>query len=154
MILEISVLTIILILNLFILVGILNARSKSSRKQRYLFVGIIIGIVIWVISILVTDIFYKNSIISLWASRASFSSTAFLSIFYMLFAVSFNKSPTKLERFFVFILVLVSVIAVIIPFTKLIVESTTVIEGNKLESAFGILYYPYAIYILFGFTYP
>lgn len=153
MILEFFILTIILILNLLILFGITNVRSKNNRKQRYLFVGIIIWIIIWVISILITDISYKNTIISLWASRVSFSSIAFLSIFYTLFAASFNKLSTKIERFFIFLFIAVSVIAIIIPFTELIIKSTTVIEGKKLRSEFGVLYYLYAVYILFSFTY-
>ncbi len=154
MFLEFLILTIILILNIIILFGILNVRIKKNRTQRYLFIGIIIGIILWVLTIFVTDIFYKNKLISLWFSRLSFTSTAFLSIFYILFANSFHKSFTKLEKLTVKVLIIISIIAMFTSLSDYIVEETKVIGEFNLKSTFGNLYYVFAIYVSIVFAYP
>jgi len=154
MILEIVILSTILILNIFIFIGTLNAQSENGSKKRKLFVGMIIGIILWVLSILITDVFYKNIKVSLIASRGSFAATAFISIFYILFSSSFNVYISKIEKVIIKILILLSIIGIFISFSSYIVESVEVIENRFLKSTFGTLYYPYGVYILSSFAFP
>lgn len=153
MILEVFILTIILTLNLFIAVGVLYGDGKEEFKKRILFVLMISGIILWVITILITDLFYKNTTVSLWASRGSFASTAFLSIFYILFAYSFHKKLSFVEKFLSIMFVGLSIIAIFVSFTDFVVKEVNVVD-DLLKSTFGSLYLPFGVYAIAIFSYP
>ncbi len=145
---ELIILTIILLLNIFILISFLGSPNKPQNiRIRNLFSLIIIGVIIWIISILLTDLYAKHTVFSLWTSRISFLSSAIIVIIYYFFVDSY-KQEKKLNNFEKYIVIPLGIIFSLISLTPLILENVTYdINTNKLVSIFGKLYITFPIYI-------
>ncbi|MBN2016418.1 hypothetical protein JW766_06345 [Candidatus Dojkabacteria bacterium] len=153
MTLEVIILTIILFSNIFIILQLLRAGGKRERKKRVLFVLTNIGVVIWVLSILITDIFFRNIFISLWASRISFFASALIALFFEDFVRSFRKTTTRIGRFISYIWKTFFCLLSLGTLSPLVVREVVVIDDSSLRSENGVLYQPFALFIFIYFVY-
>ena len=91
MIIEVSLLIIILLLCSYILFSVLGTDGISNEAQRKSFALMVFWIILWVITILLTDIFYHYLDFSLWSSRLSFCTSALIGYSYYLFVEKYQS---------------------------------------------------------------
>ena len=148
---EILILLVILLLTFFILFSTIKTNISNVKNQRILFSFILVTVIVWVVSILVTDLYSKNYNISLWASRISFFSSALIALCYFSFVKTFeSKFNLRLRDIFIYAL---GAFFATISLTSYVLESVTLTEENLLQSDFGRLYIAFSLYISLVFVY-
>ena len=143
MILSISALIIIILLCIFILVKVLREKSLANIKSRQTFSILLLWVILWSVSILITELFSKNLIVSLWASRFSFFTTALVGYWYYLFVRTYLKDEFNL--FGKIFWGLVTLFFVVLSLSEKIVESVTYTEEG-LQSVRGDFHLYFTIY--------
>lgn len=144
-------LIVIILLCVFILYKIQEEKSLANTEKRNTFSILLVWIILWSVSILVTEVFYKHLEIALWASRISFFTSAFVAYWFYLFVRTYKKAKiTWLGK------VLWGVVAVsfaCLSLTDKLVKSVSLADG-ALQSVRGDFHILFAVYtgILFCFS--
>lgn len=153
MFLETALLVVILLLCLFIVISVLGSKDSVNASQRKSFAVMVGWVFMWVLTILVTDLFSHNLGVALWASRFSFTTTALIAYWYYLFVNKYRKKQygnnINVENF---LITFVSILIVIATLTSAIQKDVNIV-GEELKSTFGFLYEPFAIFTGFIFVY-
>ncbi len=143
MIIEVLLLTIILFLCSYILFGVLSSNEDSSSIQRRTFAFMVFWIIFWVVTILLTDIFYESLQFSLWTSRLSFTSSALIAYSYYFFVKKYqNGSSSNITKW---IWGIVTAFFVVMTFTDRIVKSVSIVD-NALKSEPGSMHLYFSIF--------
>jgi len=144
MIIEVSLLIIILLLCGYILFSVLGADEMTNEPQRKSFAFMVFWIILWVITILLTDIFYQYLDFSLWTSRLSFCTSALIGYSYYLFVEEYqDKKKLKGLRS---LWSIVTIFLIVISLTDAVVKSVAVVDGS-LKSYPGNMYIVYAVLV-------
>lgn len=144
MIIEVSLLIIILLLCSYILFSVLGTDGISNEAQRKSFALMVFWIILWVITILLTDIFYHYLDFSLWSSRLSFCTSALIGYSYYLFVEKYQSR--KNLRIVRILWSIVTLFLFLISLTDLIVKSVAIVDGS-LKSTPGDMYIVYAVLV-------
>ena len=150
---EILLLFIILIVNIFLFLSILRSQEKYNVVTRKLFSYVLFFIIIWIISILITEIYAESTSISLWTSRLSFASSVLITMLYNFFVRSFGKKHFALTSMDYFLVIPGAIIFILLSFSRFVVESVEFINGEYLKSSQGDLYILIVGYFIFTFFY-
>jgi len=147
---DIIALMTILLLSIYIFINV-SFSLRFNNKNIKSFTKMILWINLWVLSILLTELFFDNIRISLWASRLSFTTSALITYYYYRFVISYRKVShrRKIEEIF---FLLITSIFVISSFTGSIISKVVVIDAH-LKSFGGGMYQPFAIFTGLSFVY-
>lgn len=143
MIFGLIALGIIILLCTFIIYKVLKEKSLSNSEKRHTFAILVLLVVLWSVSILITDLFSQDIPVALWASRASFVTSALIGYWYYLFVRTYYKG-----RFVLFGKVVWGIVAIffaVISLTDHIV-STVSFTDSHLQSVRGDSYMLFVIY--------
>lgn len=148
MIFEITALSFILLFSGYIFFSLLKTKQLANSKQKSIFMMLVAAIVLWVISIFITDLFFRNAVIALWASRASFASSALITFLYNYFVTTYIKG--RVAKYWLILWTIISAALFLISFTPLLLSDVVVYE-DSLASVFGIMQLPYISVTGLGF---
>jgi signal transduction histidine kinase len=144
MILSTIALVVIIILCIFILYKVLDKSSLSNVKSRQTFSVLLVWIILWSVSILITDLFSHNLGIALWSSRLSFFTTALVGYWYYLFVKTYlNGKYSIVGRIGWGI---ITILFAIVSLTDKVVESVSYVDNN-LQSVRGDLHIYFTIFL-------
>ncbi len=150
MFLELIVLITILILCIYIFINVLLSSTSANRLQRQSFASIVFWIMIWVLTILITELSTKNLSLALWMSRLSFVTSLLVVFSFFIFVTKYRKKGgLKLD---VPIFSVITFILSVFSLTDLLVKEVTVINGT-IKSTNGPLPLYYGIFIAVLFLY-
>ena len=150
MLVEIFILSIILLLNLYILFGLVRTKEERDRKKRMIFATTIFCVIFWVLSILFTDLFYKDTNISAWLSRFSFFFSSLIALSFFFFSLEFFQKEKKISTLYIYLFTAISLFFSFLTLTDKIVD-WVYIEKNLLKTNFGHFYIIFAIYLVLSF---
>lgn len=150
MILGFISLFIIILLCTFIIYKVLKEKSLSNAEKRQTFSILVFWVILWSLSILVTDLFSQNHTVALWASRLSFVTSALIGYWYYLFVRTYyGGKHALLGKIFWGI---ISFVFVILSITDGIVKDVVYSE-NHLQSIRGEFNIYFVIYTGIIFCY-
>ncbi|MBN1618473.1 hypothetical protein JW887_03970 [Candidatus Dojkabacteria bacterium] len=152
MILEIVILSVILILCLYIFLSILFSKDISILPQKRTFAMMILWIILWVISILLTDIYSRYLFWALLFSRLSFTTSLVIVHLYYLFVRRYQIGSQKRSYFGAIFWGLITSVFILLSFTDQIVERVY-IKNDELTSVQGPLYLYFSLFLGFMFVY-
>lgn len=144
MVVEIILLLIILLIFLYIFVGVLRNNNINNISQKRIFVNLVLWILLWVISILLTNIFFKELKWALLFSKLSFATSSIITLLYLLFVLQYMKN-NWLPKMLKILGIITTFFLFVISFTDKILTRVYILE-NGLVSERGTLYNFFAVY--------
>ncbi len=150
MIIEVIILVIILLLCSYVFFSVLSAYDISNLYQRRTFGLMMFWIILWVITILLTDLFYRNYLVALWVSRLSLTTSVLIAYWYYLFVSAYSKN--KKIKFIDMLLAIITAIVFVLTLTNKVVTNVDIVN-DALVSESGSLQPFYVVYTGLAFVY-
>lgn len=150
MFLEVVVLITILLFCIYIFINVLLSSKSANRLQRQSFASIVFWIMIWVLTILITELSIKNLPLALWMSRLSFVTSLLVVFSFFIFVSKYRKTGGfKLD---IPIFSIMTFVLSGLSMTDLLVKEVSVVNG-MIKSTNGPLPIYYGIFIAVLFLY-
>lgn len=150
MFLEVVVLITILLFCIYIFINVLLSSTSANRLQRQSFASIVFWIMIWVLTILITELSTKNLPLALWMSRLSFVTSLLVVFSFFVFVSKYRK--TGGFKWDIPIFSIMTFVLSVLSMTDLLVKEVSVVNG-MIKSTNGPLPIYYGIFIAVLFLY-